>query len=675
MDDRVAVAIALAVAAAALAAVDGHLGPVPLAAGPVVVLAAAAMVRGPEAVRTALLGLGAALLAAALGQRSVAGLDAPLDTGPVRAEVTLVGDPAPDRTGGVSVDVRLDGRRYRAVARSAAAAALDERLAGERVTVIGSIQRPSRYERMLRHRHIAGRIVVDTVTGWRPGDPASAAANGFRRTLAAGAEPLGERHGSLLAGLTLGDDRHQPADMVEAFRASGLSHLLAVSGQNVAFVLVIAGPVLTRLRFGPRLAATLAVLAAFALVTRAEPSVLRAVAMAGVAALGAALGRPASTVRALALGATGMVLVDPLLTTSLGFRLSVLGAAGIVVGAEPIERALPGPRWLAAPLAVTLAAQAAVAPLLVATFGGVPVASLPANLLAAPAAGSIMVWGLTGGLVAGLAGGVVAEVLHLPTRVLLAWLDGVARTAAGWPGAELRMSHLAALGVAAALVAAGRHGRPGGAGTGWARAGWTIVVATALVAVAPGRGPPADLAAAPLGSGATVWSSGAAVVLVVDGRADGDRVVADLRARRLRGVGVLVVRTGSPAAAEAAERIGRATRAGLVLVPRRSAAEHVVPGAQVPARGAAFDLGRLRVGVVANDDTLEVEVRARGPPSRRGAEPCPTGLRRAPILGARAPPDVSGPCRRHEPGAPRRSGRPAGTGAGGRGRPGPEVRA
>ena len=279
---------------------------------------------------------------------------------------------------------------------------------------------------MLRHRHIAGRLVIDTVTGWRRGDPASTAANGLRRTLASGSAVLPERHRALLAGLTLGDDRHQPADMVEAFRASGLSHLLAVSGQNVAFVLVIAAPVLTRLRFGPRLAATLGVLASFALVTRAEPSVLRAVAMAGVAALGTALGRPASTIRALALGATAMVLVDPLLTTSLGFQLSVLGAAGIVVGAERVERALPGPRWLAAPLSVTLAAQAAVAPLLVATFGGVPVASVPANLLAAPAAGPIMVWGLAGGLVAGVAGGAVAQVVHAPTGLLLVWLDGVA---------------------------------------------------------------------------------------------------------------------------------------------------------------------------------------------------------------------------------------------------------
>ena len=470
---------------------------------------------------------GLALLAASLGQRSVAGLDAPLDTGPVRGEVTLVSDPDPDGRGGISVDVRLGDRRLRAMARSSAAAALDDRLAGERVTVIGSVQRPGSYERFVRHRHIAGRLVVDTVVGWRPGDPASTAANGLRRTLAAGAEVLPERQRSLLAGLTLGDDRAQPPDMTDAFRAAGLTHLLAVSGQNIAFVMVIVAPLLSRLSFGPRLVATLAVLAGFALVTRAEPSVLRAAGMAAVAAVGVAAGRPASTVRTLALGVAAMVLVDPLLTTSLGFRLSVLGAGGIVVAAGRLERRLPGPRWLATPLAVTIAAQAAVSPLLVATFGSVPLASLPANLLAAPVAGPIMVWGLTGGLVAGVAGGPVARAIHLPTRVLLSWLDGVAAAAVRWPLGDLRSSHLAALAVAGVLlwtgssrsgrplgrgesssapdhgVRAGARGRPRRDGDRWrsrrTHVGWLVATATVAVAALSVGGPGPDLAGLPAG--------------------------------------------------------------------------------------------------------------------------------------------------------------------------------
>src|SRR5690606_4545470 len=171
--------------------------------------------------RPALLCLGAAALAGALAGRSLDGLRAPLATGPVQGEVTLVGDPVPD-AGGVAVDVRWRGRRHRAVARDAAAAALDDRLSGERVVVLGTLEPPGVVERRLAHRHLAGRLRVDHVVGWRSGDPVSRMANGLRRTLVDGAGALPERHAGLLLGLTLGDVRDQPADMTDAFRAAGL---------------------------------------------------------------------------------------------------------------------------------------------------------------------------------------------------------------------------------------------------------------------------------------------------------------------------------------------------------------------------------------------------------------------------------------------------------------------
>ena len=86
---------------------------------------------------------------------------------------------------------------------------------------------------------------------------------------------------------------------------------------------------------------------------------------------------------------------------------------------------------------MTLAAQLGVAPVLLATFGPLPVASLPANLLAVPAAGVVMIWGLTGGMVAGLTGGVAAELLHLPTRLMLGWLAEVAARASTLPLGQL----------------------------------------------------------------------------------------------------------------------------------------------------------------------------------------------------------------------------------------------
>ncbi len=559
--------------AAALAAVDGHVGRVPLAAG-LVVLAGAWVLGRLRRFRPEVLVLAAGLLAVSLAQRSLDGLGAPLATGPVRAEVTLVGDPVPDSSGGASADVRLGGRRLAAHARNAAAATLDDRLMGERVTVIGTVRPPGAAEAWARHRHLAGRLEITTVTGWRAGDPVTRAANGIRRTLAAGASSLPERHRSLLAGVTLGDDRHQPADMTDAFRGAGLTHLLAVSGQNVAFALVIAAPLLSRLRFGPRLVVTLGVLAGFALLTRCEPSVLRATAMASVAALGAAVGRPASTLRALALGVAGMVLVDPLLVTSLGFRLSVAGAAGIVIGAARLADALPGPRWLAAPLSVTLSAQVAVSPLLVAAFGSVPLASVPANLLAVPVAGPIMVWGLTAGLVAGVLGGSVAAVLHLPTRLLLSWLDGVARAAAGWPLGDLGPVHLAVLTVVVAAVWVARSrpapvGLPGRRRRRWQvalGAGPMAAVMVATVAL-PARGGTAGASRHELGAGAVLWHAGGRGVVELDGRARAGAVLAGARDRGVARVDMAVLRTGAARAADVAATLRSRWPRLVVLAP------------------------------------------------------------------------------------------------------------
>lgn len=454
-------------------------------------------------------------------------------------------------------------------------------------------------------------------------------------------------------------------------------------------MMVIAAPLLARLRFGPRLAATLGVLAMFALVTRAEPSVLRATAMASVAAAGAALGRPTSTVRTLALGVSGMLLVDPLLATSLGFQLSVAGAAGIVVGAARIEDMLPGPRWLAAPLSVTLAAQAAVSPLLVATFDAVPLASLPANLLAAPAAGPLMVWGLTGGLVAGVVGGPLAHVIHLPTRALLVWLEGVATAAVRWPLGDLSAGHLAALGVATLLLVSGRglsragrstvggaprrtpdrgdaRGGRGAAGVGFALrvAGGGLAVVVVLATVAPiGDATPVRLDHA-IGLGATLWRSGGAAVVVLDGRARDGVVLTALRREGVERVDVLVLRTNARAGVDVVATLQRRWPDAAVLAPLPQGA---VPGDRLaevdggvgPPTGTVFDIGGLRVTVASNTaGRLDVRIAPRAPPEGAlGARIL--GDRGRLLVAARAAHrrDPDRRWQRHRPGGPRAGGR------------------
>ena len=113
----------------------------------------------------------------------------------------------------------------------------------------------------------------------------------------------------------------------------------------------------------------------------------------------------------------------------MGFLLSVAACAGIAALAGPLHRRFRLPL----PLAVTVAAQVGVAPVLLPVFGSLPLAALPANLLAVPAAGPLMMWGMAAGVPAGLAGGRAGAALHLPTRLLMAWVEGVAHWAARLP--------------------------------------------------------------------------------------------------------------------------------------------------------------------------------------------------------------------------------------------------
>ncbi len=116
-----------------------------------------------------------------------------------------------------------------------------------------------------------------------------------------------------------------------------------MSGQNVALTIVAVGPVLRRLPLRWRWLAGSAVVAAFVLVTRAEPSVLRAATMAVIALVAASSGRPLDGLRALAVTVLVLVLVDPMLVHSVGFRLSVAATVGLTLAAAPIANGLPGP--------------------------------------------------------------------------------------------------------------------------------------------------------------------------------------------------------------------------------------------------------------------------------------------------------------------------------------------
>jgi competence protein ComEC len=414
------------------------------------VLVLAVLVSAAITRRSVVVIAGAGLLASALAANAWVGLR-PHEPASFAGVVVLAGDPD-DVHAAVRVDVRIGRRRVEVWAHGWPAAQLRQRLSGEQVWLRGRLRPPPEIaRRRLAVRHIAGRLDVDEVKSWRPGSAVTRLTNGLRRTLEQGVSSLRRDNRALLLGVVLGDDRDQDDEMRDAFRASGLSHLLVVSGENVAFVLALAGPVLRRLGLRARWIATLLVLCVFGLLTRFEPSVMRAGAMAAIACTATMLGRPASRFRLLALAVAAVVLVDPMVVHSLGFRLSVGATIGITLFAVPVARRLPGPAFVIDPLAVTIAAQLGVAPIAMPAFGGIPIASLPANVLAIPAAAPLTAWGLTGGVLAGLAGPPFDRWLHVPTRVLTLWLAGVARWAAGLPLGSVHAGHAIAFAVVAVI--------------------------------------------------------------------------------------------------------------------------------------------------------------------------------------------------------------------------------
>ncbi|MCU1366905.1 MAG: comEC [Ilumatobacteraceae bacterium] len=342
----------------------------------------------------------------------------------------LVSDPAPV-AGATVVVVELDGERFEAWLRGSAGRRVAGHLAGECARITGTRQALHGSDaKRAAARHVVGGLTLESAGDWSPGTELAQASNRVRRLFADGASELRSPDDALFAGLVIGDDRNEPAAMIEQFRGSGLSHLTAVSGQNVAFMLAAAGPLLRRLRPWGRWVATLAVIGWFVVLTRFEPSVLRAAVMAGIASTGVVLGREKPPARVLALAIGLLVLVDPFLVWSVGFWLSVSATAGVVLLASRLAERIPGPDWLTLPAGVTLGAQAGIAPISLLVFGRLPLVSLPANLLAVPAAGGVMLYGLPAGLVAGtlhrspLPG--LAGVVQLPSALGTHWVAAVA---------------------------------------------------------------------------------------------------------------------------------------------------------------------------------------------------------------------------------------------------------
>jgi competence protein ComEC len=252
---------------------------------------------------------------------------------------------------------------------------------------------------------------------WGVVDAAHAAA---LRRLAAGPDAAPAR--ALVAGVTLGETGGLPPDVRRQFRDSGLYHLVAVSGQNVALVVVFALGCLAALGIiGPpaRLGAIGATVL-YVLVTGAGPSIVRAGVAGGLVAIAWLASRPISRWHLLACGAAVVLGLNPLDLFNPGFQLSFAAVWAIFVVAPRLRP------WLGSAAAVSVACTLVTTPIAWWHFGRLAPLSVPANLLALPAAAPILVCGL-GAIVAGTVWPPLAVPLLALADVLAGYLLWVAR--------------------------------------------------------------------------------------------------------------------------------------------------------------------------------------------------------------------------------------------------------
>jgi competence protein ComEC len=417
---------------------------------------------------------------------------------------------------------------------------------------------------LLRRRgvHVIARGRNWRIVGHRGG--IAGVADRIRRELAASIAPglSGERR-AVLAGLVLGEEEGLSQELRDRFRSSGLYHLLAVSGQNVAFV--AGGVLLIAWLLGiSRLAAEVGALAAIGLYVLAvgwQPSVVRAGVAGALASLAWLASRPRDRWYFLLLGAALLMAWNPYSLLEPGFQLSFAAVAAIFLAVPRLEGVLEGyplPRGLAGIVAVSGACGLATAPILLLQFGSVPVYSIASNALAAVAVAPC--FGLA--LLTALLDHLLPE-----AAVAAAWLNGwlaayiaaCARLVGGLPGAEVSSVHVLALSglLAGVLVVGARL-------PAWRRPGLAVLCGIVAVLLAGWKLQPASAPPPPNGFRLTALDVG-----------QGDSLLLQVRE------GAVLVDQGPPEAEvdDQLRRLGVRRLALLVLThPQR---DHVGGAAEV----------------------------------------------------------------------------------------------
>lgn len=431
--------------------------------------------------------------------------------------------------------------------------------AGTHVEVTGRLVEP-----FLRHEFAGTLRNAELVRVIGAPGLVDAAASSMRAGLRASVAQLEPDPAALVAGLAVGDDSQQPASLDEAMVGSGLAHLTAVSGGNVAIVLaaVLGVAALVRMPLPARVAVAMVALGYFVMLVRPQPSVLRASVMGAVVLAALVIGgrRPGPAVLSGSVLAL-MVLAAPL-ALSWGFALSVTATAGLILVAPMLTdllRRVPVvdvlPEGVRSALAITVAAQVGALPVLAAMgAGGGPIA-IPANLLAMPAVPAVTILGLLAALLSGplpAVAALMAELAGYPAG----WIATVAHRSVAlspgpWPLPEGGWGSVVVVLLLAAVVivatrsdARDRLRRMPRAGRRAVAASACVVAALWIIAPADRRSwPPPDwfLMMCDVGQGDALILRDGSGVVVVDAGPDPTAVDACLRDADIAAVSVLIV--------------------------------------------------------------------------------------------------------------------------------------
>jgi competence protein ComEC len=432
----------------------------------------------------------------------------------------------------------------------------------------------------------------------------------------------GERR-AVLTGIVLGEEGGIDTSLRDAFRARGLTHLLAVSGQNVA-ITAIGVVWVARLAGIGRIAGeglAILVVLAYALAVGWQPSVVRAAVAGILASLGWITARPRDRWHAMAVGALVLLAWTPTAGLDPGFQLSFAAVAAIFLAVPRVAGvpdAYPVPRGVWDVLVVAVACGLVTAPIVWLHFGSVALWTVPANLAAEPAMPPLIALSLAAAASEPVLPGVATSLAWL-AGWCAAWIAFVARVVSGWPSAQIHsaVALTAVLALAAAPVGVRRlpRYRRRVAAVGLVSIALTLAAAACAFRPVPSWAPPQGLRVTFLdvgqGDSALVEAPGAAV-LVDEGPPEAD-VAGQLRAMGVRALTAIVLthpqrdHIGGAAAVLDGLRVGEVEDPGIEApsadhdAAMAAARRRHVP-VEIVHEGDAFRIGKLRLRILWPDE-------------------------------------------------------------------------